>query len=68
MNFKLYYKENEAMETYPANVKMAQSVGTGRKASGEEGYALNSDENYIELEYYDNMFNSKADCKVILEW
>lgn len=24
--------------------------------------------NYIELEHYDNMFNSKADCKIILNW
>jgi len=67
-NFKLYDKESVALETYPADIKYPQAVSAGRKTSGEVAYALNSNENYIELEYYDNMFSSKSDCKVILEW
>lgn len=68
-DFKLYDKENNSMETYPAgDVKYASAVGTGRKTTASEAFALNSDSNYIELDYYDNMFNSKADCRVILEW
>lgn len=69
MNFKLYDKENNSMETYPAiDTKYPSSVGTGRKTTASEAFALNSENNYIELDLYDNMFNSKADCRVILEW
>lgn len=67
-SFKLYDKENNSLETYPVDTKYSGSVGTGRKATASVAYALNSDSNYIELDYYDNMFNSKADCRVILEW
>ena len=31
-------------------------------------YALNNDQNYVELEYYDNVFNSKYDSKFKIEW
>ena len=69
MSFKLYDKENNSMETYPAgDTKYPGAVGSGRKVTASEAFALNSDSNYIELDYYDNMFNSKADCRVILEW
>lgn len=67
-NFKLYDKENNKLETYPADYKSGGSVGKGRKTTASAAYALNSNSNYIELEFYDNMFNSKPDCKVILEW
>lgn len=69
MNMKLYDKENNLLETYPATEeKFGSSVGTGRRSSGVEAYALNSKENYVELEFYANMFNSKSDCTFILEW
>ena len=69
MDFKLYDKENNSMETYPAgDVKYPSAIGTGRKTTASEAFALNNDSNYIELDYYDNSFNSKADCRVILEW
>lgn len=69
MNMKLYDKENNLLETYPATEeKYGSSVGTGRKSNGVLAYALNSSSNYIEIEFYDNMFNSSADCKFILEW
>lgn len=68
MNFKLYDKENNILETYPADIKYPDSVGTGRKTTASEAYILNSESNYIELDLYDNVFNSKADCRVILEW
>lgn len=69
MNMKVYDKENNLLETYPASgTKYGSSVGTGRKSNGVIAYALNSDSNYVEIEFYDNMFNSSADCKFILEW
>ena len=68
MNFKLYDKDNNSMETYPVDYKYPTNIGSGRKATASMSYALNNDNNYIELEFYDNYFNGKADCKVILEW
>lgn len=68
MDFKLYDKDNNQLETYPVDIKYASSVGTGRKTTASVAYALNNDNNYVELEYYDNMFNGNADCRVVLEW
>lgn len=67
-NFKLYDKDNNVLETYPVDIKYATSIGKGRKGSASVAYALNNDSNYIELEYYDNTWNSSPDCKVIFEW
>lgn len=68
MNFKLYDKDNNLLETYPADTKYGSGVSKGRKTTASVAYALNNDTNYIELEFYDNMFNSKPDFKVIFEW
>lgn len=69
MNMKLYDKDNNLLESYPSTEqKFGSSIGTGRKSSGVDAYALNSKENYVELEFYGNMFNSKSDCTFILEW
>ena len=68
LNFKLYDKDNNKLETYPASTKYGGNVGKGRKTVSSEAYALNNENNYIELEYYDNFLNSKPDCKVIFEW
>ena len=38
----MYDKENNKLETYPADTKYASSVGTGRKTTASEAYALNS--------------------------
>ena len=67
-NFKIYDKDNNVMETYPVDTKYGDSIGQGRKATATVAYALNNDSNYIEVEYYDNMFNSKSDCVFKLEW
>ena len=68
MNFKLYDKGNEKLETYPAGAdKYPSSISTGRKTTANEAYALNNENNYIELEFYDNFFFS-ANAKFILEW
>lgn len=69
MNFKAYDKDNNSLETYEViDYKYPSEISTSRKATAEMVFALNNDSNYIELEFYDNMFNSKPDCKIILEW
>lgn len=68
MSFKLYDKDNNSMETYPVDYKSPSNISSGRKTTASAAFALNNDNNYIELEFYDNYFNDKADCKVILEW
>lgn len=67
-NFKAYDKENNQLESYPVDIKYASNVSKGRKTTASVAYALNSDSNYIELEFYDNVWNSKPDCKLVLEW
>lgn len=67
-DFKVYDKDNNVMETYPVDTKYGSSVGQGRKASATMAYALNNDSNYVEIEYYDNVWNSKSDCVFKLEW
>lgn len=69
MNVKAYDKGNTKLETYPASERTyPDSISAGRNTSASMAFALNNDENYVELEYYDNMFNSKSDCKFILQW
>ncbi len=69
LNFKLYDKDNNAMETYPAgDTKYPSNISTGRKTVASEAYALNNENNYIEIEYYDNIFNSKPNGTIVLEW
>lgn len=68
LNFKLYDNDNNILDTYAISTKFGDSVGKGRKASASEAYALNNASNHIELEFYDNMFNSSPTCKVNLEW
>lgn len=68
LNFKCYDAEGNSMETYPANVTYPQDISAGRKCSAQAAYALNNAENHVELEFYDNIFNSNADCMFVLEW
>lgn len=67
-NFKAYDADNNALETYPANIKYADSVSAGRKTTGQMAFALNNPTNKIELEYFDNMFSSSKDCLIVVEW
>ena len=67
-NFKPYDKDGVSLETYPVDTTAGQQISAGRTTSGSMAFALNNDNNYIELEYYDNMFNDTKDCMIILEW
>ena len=69
MDMKVYDKDNNILENYPATErKSASSVSQGRKGSGVIAYALNNANNYVEMEHYSNIFNSRPDCKFLLEW
>lgn len=69
MNMKVYDKDSNLLESYPAKeVKYGAAVGTGRKSKGVAAYALNNENNYVEIDFYDNLFNAKADCRFKVEW
>ncbi len=68
-NFKAYDNDNNSLETYEViDYKYPNKVSNGRKATAEMVFALNNDSNYIELEFYDNPYNSKSNTKIALEW
>lgn len=67
-NFKAYDADNNSLETYPADIKSADSISAGRKTTGQMAFALNNSTNKIGLEYFDNMFNDSKDCLIVLEW
>ncbi len=67
-HFKAYDKGGNSLETYPVSTKSPEQISIGRKTSGQMAFALNDTNNYIELEFYDNMFASKRDCLITLEW
>jgi hypothetical protein len=67
-NFKVYDKGNNSLETYPADTKYSDTISPGRKASASVAYGLDNTENYIEIEFFDNMFSSKSDAIFALVW
>ena len=67
-NFKVYDKGNNSLESYPADTKYSDSISPGRKASASVAYGLDNAENYIEIEFFDNMFSSKSDAIFALMW
>lgn len=68
-DFKVYDADSNSLEDYPIyDIKYSDTVGVGRKSSGEMAFALNNSSNYLELEYYDNVWNSSSDCIIKLEW
>lgn len=67
-DFKVYDADNNKLESYPADTIYGGYVGIGRKASASMAFALNNSANYVELEFYDNMWNSSSDCIFKLEW
>lgn len=67
-DFNAYDADNNKLETYPADIKYGGYVAMGRKASASMAFALNNSSNYIELEFYDSMWNSSSDCIFKLEW
>lgn len=67
-NFKAYDKDNNSLQTYPVSITYGEQISAGRKTKGQIAFALNNENNYIELEYYDNMYNNLRDCLIVLEW
>lgn len=67
-NFIAYDNQGYRLEKYSFNSKSGGSVAQGRKSTGSVAYILNNEINHIELDYYDNTFNDKADCMFVLDW
>lgn len=61
ISFKAYDSEGNAVDTYPADVKMPKGISKGKKCTAEMAFGVNEGDT-IELEYLDNMFNSKKDA------
>lgn len=64
---KLYDKEGNLLDTYPATMEFGSGVTPGHKGKGEFAYGLDDDNNYIELEYSASLFDSFT-CVFDLEW
>lgn len=67
-NFKAYDKDNNSLQTYPVSTTSGEQISAGRKTKGQMAFALNNQNNYIELEYYDNMYNDSRGCLIVIEW
>ena len=66
-DFDVYDAEGNRMDTYPATLDFGSGVTAGHKATGTMAYGLNSDENFIEMEYNADWLSATT-CKIILEW
>ncbi len=63
-HFKIYDATGNVLETYPAGAdKHSQPISAGKKCSANMSFALNNESNELEIEYYQNMFNSKPTGK-----
>lgn len=74
LNFKLYDKDKNNLETYAVDYisigesfQLPSNINIGEKATVKQAYALNNSNNYIELKYYDNLFMEPI-ATIILEW
>ncbi|WP_017416751.1 hypothetical protein [Clostridium tunisiense] len=66
-NFKTYDEVGNVLESYPAGAeKMPQNIAQGKQCTAEMSYGFNEGSK-LELDYYDNMFNDKADVKFMVE-
>lgn len=67
MNFKVYDEEGNVLETYPAGAnKMPQNIAKGKQCTAEMSYGYNKGDK-LELHFYANMFNDKADAKIVIQ-
>jgi len=63
-HFKIYDAAGNILETYPAGGdKHSQPISTGKKCSANMSFALNNESNELEIEFYQNMYNSKPTGK-----
>lgn len=59
-NFKVYDEEGNILDTYPLPLdKNPKAISKGKKCTASMAYALNTEAKFLELEFYNNMFNSK---------
>ena len=68
-DLKVYDKQNNILEQYYGlDEKSPNYISTGRKTNAQMVVASDSDDNYVEIELYDNMFDNKPICKIVAEW
>lgn len=59
-HFKIYDASGNVLETYPSGGdKHSQAISKGKKCSANMSFALNNESNELEIEFYENMYNSK---------
>lgn len=64
-----YDKAGKSLETYPADIsKFPQEITAGHSCTAEEAYALNDDNNFVELETEEKDVKTGKKAKFILEW
>lgn len=67
-NLKVYDKNSNLLEVYPVEISFANGVSIGRKNTYKIAYALNSNENYLEVELWSYVDSKNLNKKIILEW
>ncbi len=61
LNFKIYDKSGNILETYPiGGDKVPQSISKGKKCTANMSFALNDNSNDLEVEFYENIFDDNA--------
>lgn len=61
MNFKVYDKSGNILESYPVGgEKIPQSISREKKCTANMSFALNNDSNDLEIEFYENIFDDEA--------
>ncbi|WP_346916556.1 DUF4352 domain-containing protein [Clostridium sp.] len=59
-HFKIYDASGNVLETYPSGGdKHSQAISKGKKCNANMSFALNNESNELEIEFYENMYNSK---------
>ena len=68
--FKLYDKKNNNLMTYPVvtDVKYPKDAAKGETVVANVAYALNNSDNYIKVDFYDNIILDTVTFSAILEW
>lgn len=66
-DLSVYDAEGNVLDTYPATLDFGKAVTPGHKGTGTVAYGLNSDTNYLEVEYSADLFSSYS-CVFDLEW
>ncbi|MGN0527171.1 MAG: hypothetical protein ACI4IF_07010 [Acutalibacteraceae bacterium] len=68
-HFKAYDKKGNMLEQYPQkNLFEASEVGESGTFTASVAFALNNDENYLKIEYYNDVASEKPDATYEHTW